>query len=73
MVWLGAPDQGASQGPVRPVGFERERDQPNNTIMVNVKKEHYYHEKALSIEYTELFQLYNQDALDKSIVGCYCL
>ncbi len=27
MVWLGAPDQGASQGPVRPVGFERERDQ----------------------------------------------
>ena len=29
MVWLGAPDQGASQGPVRPVGFERERDQPN--------------------------------------------
>ena len=26
---LGAPDQGASQGPVRPVGFERERDQPN--------------------------------------------
>ena len=34
MVWLGAPDQGASQGPVRPVGFERERDQPNNTILV---------------------------------------
>ena len=29
MVWLGAPDQGASQGPVRPVGLERERDQPN--------------------------------------------
>ena len=29
MVWLGAPDQGASQGPVRPVGFEREKDQPN--------------------------------------------
>ena len=29
MVWLCAPDQGASQGPVRPVGFELERDQPN--------------------------------------------
>ena len=29
MVWLGAPDQGASQAPVRPVGLERERDQPN--------------------------------------------
>ena len=43
------------------------------SLMVNVKKEHYYHEKALSIEYTELFQLYNQDALNKSIVSCYCL
>ena len=27
------------------------------------------HEKALSVEYSELFQLYNQDALDKSIVS----
>ena len=43
------------------------------SLMVNVKKEHYYHEKAVSIEYFELFQLYNQDALDKSIVSCYCL
>ena len=43
------------------------------SLMVNVKKEHYYHEKAMSIEYAELFQLYNQDALDKSIVSCYCL
>ena len=45
----------------------------NMSLMVNVKKEHYYHEKALSVEYSELFQLYNQDALDKSIVSCYCL
>ena len=43
------------------------------SLMVNVKKDDYYHEKALFIEYTELFQLYNQDALDKSIVSCYCL
>ena len=43
------------------------------SLMVNVKHEHYYHEKALAIEYPELFQLYNQDALDKSIVSCYCL
>ena len=43
------------------------------SLMVNVKEEHYFHEKALSIEYLELFQLYNQDALDKSIVSCYCL
>ena len=41
--------------------------------MVNVKEEHYYHEKALAVEYSELFQLYNQDTLDKSIVSCYYL
>ena len=43
------------------------------SLMVNVKKDHYYHEKVVSVEYSELFQLYNQDALDKSIVSCYCL
>ena len=43
------------------------------SLMVNVKREHYYHEKALAVEYSELFQLYNQDALGKSIVSCYCL
>ena len=43
------------------------------SLMVNVKHEHYYDEKALAIEYPELFQLYNQDALNKSIVSCYCL
>ena len=43
------------------------------SLMVQVKKDHYYHEKPVTIEYSELFQLYNQDALDKSIVSCYCL
>ena len=43
------------------------------SLMVNVKEEHFFHEKALSVEYSELFQLYNQDAPDKSIVSCYCL
>ena len=43
------------------------------SLMVDVKKDHYYHEKAVAVEYNELFQLYNQDALDKSIVSCYCL
>ena len=43
------------------------------SLMVNVKEDHYFHKKALAIEYSELFQLFNQDALDKSIVSCYCL
>ena len=41
--------------------------------MVQVEEDHYFHKKALAIEYSELFQLFNQDALDKSIVSCYCL
>jgi len=41
--------------------------------MVEVKKEHYLLEYQICIELEELFQLYNQDALDKSIVSCYCL
>jgi hypothetical protein len=40
---------------------------------VAVKKEHYFREDTINIELEELFQLYNQDALDKSIVSCYCL
>ena len=43
------------------------------SLMVYVKKYDYYHGKAVAVEYSELFQLYNQDALDKSIVSCYCL
>ena len=43
------------------------------SLMVNVNEEHYYHKKAVTIEYLELFQLYDKDALDKSIVSCYCL
>ena len=43
------------------------------SLMVNVKKDHYFHEKDVSVEYSELFLLYNQDALDKSVISCYCL
>jgi hypothetical protein len=42
-------------------------------LMVKVKEEHYFYENELCIEFPEIFQLYNQDALDKSIVSCYCL
>ena len=43
------------------------------SLMVQVKEDHYFHKKALAVEYSELFQLYYQDALDTSIVSCYCL
>ena len=29
------------------------------SLMVNIKEEHYFHQKALAVEYTKLFQLFN--------------
>ena len=43
------------------------------SLMVRVKAEHYFHEKDLWVEFQEMFQLFNQHALDKSIISCYCL
>ena len=43
------------------------------SLMLKVKEEHYFPKLALCVEYSELFQLFNQDALDKSLVCCYCL
>ena len=42
-------------------------------IMVKVKEEHYFQEYAVSVDFKELFQLYNFRALDKSLLSCYCL
>jgi hypothetical protein len=43
------------------------------SLMVKIKAEHYYHEKDLWVEFSELFQLFKADAIDKSLVSCYCL
>ena len=42
-------------------------------IMAGVKEEHYFHEYAVHIEFSALFEMYNQEAIDKCIVSCYCL
>ena len=42
-------------------------------LMVKVKEEYYFHKLARSIDYSELFQLFYQDALNKSVVSLYCL
>ena len=45
-----------------------------DSILVGIKDEHYFNGvEALYIEFEELFQLYNQAALDKAIISCYCL
>ena len=53
--------------------YLREVKNGRESLMVKVKAEHYYHEKYLWVEFQEMFQLFNQDALDKSLVSCYCL
>ena len=42
-------------------------------FMAGVKEEHFFQEYAVQVEFSELFQMYNQRALDKSIISCYCL
>ena len=46
-----------------------------NWIVLKVTEKHYGKDTddMISIEFDELFQLFNQDALDKSIISAYCL
>jgi hypothetical protein len=42
-------------------------------LVVEVTNEHYLGEDEIHIDFEELFQLFQQDALDKSLVNCYYL
>jgi hypothetical protein len=42
-------------------------------LMVAVRNEHYYRQDEICIEIDEFYQLFNQEALDKSLISCYCL
>ena len=53
--------------------YLREVNAGRESLMVKVKPEHYSHGKDVWIEFPENFQLFNQKALDKSLVSCYCL
>ena len=46
-----------------------------NWIVLRVTKKHHGKEKddMISIEFAEIFQIFNQDALDKSTMSAYCL
>ena len=48
-------------------------DRGKNYFNANIKKKHHFKEYSICIQFDELFQLYNQRDLDKSILGCYCL
>jgi hypothetical protein len=42
-------------------------------IVVKVPEEYYFRADEIHIDFSELNQLYNFRALDKSIISCYCL
>ena len=42
-------------------------------IVANVPAEYYFRREDIHIEICELWQLFNLDALDKSLMSCYCL
>ena len=42
-------------------------------LWVAYRKEHYFRDDAIYVQFSEIFQLFNQDALDKALVSCYCL
>ena len=45
-----------------------------NWIHIGIKNEYYVSvDGVLMIEFVELFQLFNQDAIDKAIHSAYCL
>ncbi|KAI4992427.1 hypothetical protein ZWY2020_051844 [Hordeum vulgare] len=42
-------------------------------IVLSVPREYYGRPEEIHIDFDELFQMYNDDALDKSLMSCYCL
>jgi hypothetical protein len=43
------------------------------SLSLTYGQQHWYESGRLQIEFEELFMLYNGDALDISLVSCYCL
>jgi hypothetical protein len=42
-------------------------------LIVTVKEENYVYDNMICIMFEELFHLYNQDAVEKSFISCYCV
>ena len=54
--------------------METYRKSGKDSLLVGIKKEHDFPGvELLHVEFIELFQLYNQKALDKQLMTCYCL
>ena len=42
-------------------------------LVLDVTYEYYYREDKIHIEFSELYQLFHFDAIDKTLMSCYCL
>jgi hypothetical protein len=42
-------------------------------LLMKITRDHFLGEDLVHIEFDEFFQLFNQDALDKSLVSAYVL
>ena len=42
-------------------------------IVAKVPQEYFFRPEEVHVDFSELYQLYNFDALDKSLMSCYCL
>ena len=42
-------------------------------IVLDVAHEYYYKEDKIHIEFSELYQLFHFQAIDKTLMSCYCL
>jgi hypothetical protein len=42
-------------------------------IVVRVPREYYGRPEEIHVDFEELFQMHNCEALDKSLMSCYCL
>ena len=51
-----------------------EANKGTNWLILGIKDEHFLRgNDEIQIEFEELFQLFNQDAIDQSVVSAYCL
>ncbi|KAK1682174.1 hypothetical protein QYE76_043022 [Lolium multiflorum] len=66
---------GVSEGfPYRGSRYLRACRKGDRYLTVSLRDEHYFRGKEeINLELEELFQLFNQDALDKAVISCYCL
>ena len=53
--------------------YMRVADSDMKYIEAKIPEEYYFREEEIHVEFTELFQLFNFDALDKSLMSCYCM